>query len=250
MRPVISITAVLLLAAMPLPASALDGILDLSWDACSPIVSHAPSVTPGGTISLYASVTGHDVPHKAYNVTLLYGNPTTASSPDAWRFDASGCNQGLMWRIDHLAPAEVAAACPTFQGNLPSFQIKDLNLVPAILGLPTTLMRLVLWNAYPAGNTVDVDPNRRYFLGRFFFDHSASVNGPTIPDEACGGLETPMCFTVYEGEYVTLDGYIGQFRTGGTRSLSISGSGPLGDCLGPVPAQSTTWGQIKSQYRN
>src|SRR5262245_62089089 len=103
---------------------AANGVVDLTWGiACSPVVA---TITPtAGPTSVIASETGNDQTHDAYEVRFIMGS-ATSSVPDAWRFDASGCQTSLGLTINHLSKA-----CPNFQGASASIQIKDFSFVPA-----------------------------------------------------------------------------------------------------------------------
>jgi hypothetical protein len=222
------------------------GSVDLSWDRCAPIVTDK-EMTPGPLV-LYASLTGHAIPHQAYQFWFLVA-PCWPSNvlPDAWRFDAAGCQGSSRVSIEHVAPPEVAASCPSFQGDLESIQIQTFQLSPPALGYPTTWGNGVLQNAYPAGNTTQVDPAQRYFLGRFVFDHSQSTFGPTVPGDGCGGLEKMLLIYLVPGKVSWLDLAGSEFEfSPGNRSIGVNGGYPW--CW-PDPVQPATWGSIKAQYR-
>ena len=224
------------------------GNVDLSWDACAPIVSQR--VRDGAhPYSLYASVLGHDSPHKAYQVTMLVEAVNTSGiptflHPDAWRFDAPGCQTSALLRIDHQAPSAVVKACPSFQPPLVG-SIQDRSFVfDPLLGR----CRTFLATTYPAGTSATTNPAQRYFLVRWEFDHTFSVVGPGTPGEPglpapdCGGFETNLRFRITSAAWLDL--------ANEERAWSF-GPDPLtfcGSCT-PVPAAATTWGQIKGQYR-
>jgi hypothetical protein len=230
-------------------SQAADGVIDLSWNACAPVVQDITTTTPG-QYSLYASVLGIDVAHQAYEVTLLYSN-ASSTVPDAWRFDPAGCQGSSFVTIDHLAPSVVAKTCPSFQGALQSVQVKDVAFVPPSdtgSGYLTTNMRISLYNAYPAGIPT-TNPLTRYFLMRVLFDHTFSVVGPTTPGVNCGGFEESICFKLARANYLDLNGAEHPFgrAVASGAPLFVTFNGPAG-CAG-VPAQPKTWGQIKNQYR-
>jgi hypothetical protein len=232
---------------------AADGVIQLSWNQCDPIIADLPvppatPPAPAGQYSLYASVLGIDQPHQAYEVTVIYAN-AASTVPDAWRFDPPGCQTSSFVTIDHLAPAAVSKTCPSFQGPLASVQVKDVGFVPLSdtgSGYLQTNMRISLYNAYPPGINV-VNPLQRYFLMRVLFDHSASVVGAGTPGVTCGGFEDAMCFKLARGNYLDLAGFEHPFGRA-SAITSVTFNGPTG-CVG-VPAQPKTWGQIKDQYRN
>ncbi len=93
-------------------------------------------------------------------------------------------------------------------------------------------------NAYPDGQ--QSNPAQRQFLVRFYFDHSFSVFGPTTPGTDCGGFETPMVLRLLAASYIR--------QSTGEEILFDVGNGSLG-VNGAVPADRSTWGQIKNTYR-
>lgn len=233
------IPALLALPGLMVARSAVGATIDLSWGACSPIVA-SQSVAPGGTASLWVSVTGLDEPHRAYEFWILVEN-SAHSLPDAWRFEAGGCGETSPVRIQHLPPAEAAAACPALQGNLQSFQITAYYPAPAMSGFPATANMIVLANAY-GGQSSPADPGRR-FAGRILFDHASSVVGPPADAASCGGLEEPVTFTFWSSRvsYVVDGNLLRPFMIG-NGSVVASAAGL------PVPTESTTWGWIKGIY--
>jgi hypothetical protein len=229
-------------------SQAANGVIDMSWNVCAPVVQDITTTTPG-QYSLYLSVLGIDQAHQAYEVTYIYSN-SSSTVPDAWRFDPAGCQGSSFVTIDHLAPAAVSKVCPTFQGALQSVQVKDVAFVPpSDSRYLQTNMRVSLFNAYPAGIPT-TNPATRYFLGRTLFDHTFSVVGPTDPGNTCGGFEQSICFKLIRGNYLDLAGTEIPFdrNVAVGAPLFVTFNGPAG-CAG-VPAQAKTWGQIKNQYRN
>jgi hypothetical protein len=251
MHPSHRLAATLALAALigiaARPATAADGTIDLSWNACSPIVRNISTTEPG-QYSIYASVHGIDQPHQGYEVALVYGDAQELA-PDAWRFDPTGCQGSTRVTIQGgLAPATVAKACPAFTGLLSYASVEDVRMFPPTdpawgFGIPETNMRAELFLGYPPGVT-SVDPNQRYFLARFLFDHTYSVTGATEPGVNCGGFEQEMHFRLLRGNYVdTGTGERHEFA----RDLAL-GSWSLG-FNNTTPARATTWGSLKNQYR-
>ena len=245
MRKLLTTMSALAALALAVPVHAADGVFNLNWDNCTGPIDR--TITADNLNSLYCSVIGHDVPHKAYDVKVIYGNGTTRGVPDAWMFDAAGCQGSSFITLDHLAPAAVVKTCPSFMPPIQSLQIKDVSLIAGTLPpYDATLMRITLANSYPFAVGENVNPATRYFLARFLFDHTFSVNGATTPGVDCGGLETSMCFATANASYLTLDGQEIFFAQGGNRVVSAQGAS---GCT-PSPAKSSTWGAIKSQYRN
>jgi hypothetical protein len=244
MRKLLTGMAILSALVVPGVSRAADGVVDMTWDACVGPIDK--TTTTAGVYGIYISVLGNDVPNKAYDVRIIYGN-AAQDIPDAWGFDATGCQGSSFVTIDHLAPAAVSKVCPSFmQTSSPSLQIKDVGLVPAGQPYANTLMRCVLANSYPNG-VATVNPATRYFLARYNFDHTFSVTGPTDPGLTCGGFEEPMCFKFQQGSYLDMAGT--EFLFGRTSpAMLVSFNGPSACPF--VPVKPKTWGAIKAQYRN
>ena len=252
------LTGLTVAAALAFASStqAADGLVDFTWNACTPIVQDV-TTTVAGPISLYISVLGIDVPLQAYETTFIYGS-ATGDYPDAWAFDPTGCQGSSFVTIDHLAPAAVSKSCPTMQGASASVQVKDVGKVPLSdqgTGYLGTNMRVSLFNAFPnnvGGVPTGVTPliGTRYFLERVLFDHTFSVPGATTAGLTCGGYGTPMCFKIIRANYLDLSGL--EFKFGrnvdgnGVEFVTFNG----GTACSAVPAKAATWGAIKSQYRN
>jgi len=233
------------LLACPGIAHASDGIVELSWNACSPIVQDLSTTTPG-TYSVYVSVRDFDAAHIGYLVEILYGN-TNQTVPDAWRFDPAGCQESTYPPIDFTAPPEVAQACPSLLTSL----VGSINITQIGLNLdrpawPATNMRLVLAIVYRPGSP-GADPSKRYFLARIRFDHTKSVVGDSAPWGSCGGLEQSMCFKLGDAQYAGQDDIVRNFgRSTPTPTLSFNS---VAACVGATPAHATTWGWIRGAYR-
>ena len=238
MRPTRYLLSVLLLAALPAPASA-QGAVSLNWDTCTGPVQKG--TTPGTLAGLVASVLGHGQPHQAYQVFVNIGSSTAGPVRDAWRFDAAGCQGSSLITIDHLNNSAVAKTCPSFQGPLASIQIKEYSYDPA-----TGRARAVLANTYPAGNTTQVNPAQRYFLARFLFDHTFSANGEGDPGNTCGGLEAPLCFHLTNASWLTPGGVEVPWALAGE---FVTSNDPTGNSCFTVAAAATTWGAVKAQYK-
>ena len=163
------------LAGLAPVARAADGVVDLSWDTCSPIVVNVTSAGTG-SMSLIASVIGNDQIHYGYQVRFQLGDPSNLV-PDAWRFDGPGCQGSSALAINHMVPAALAGSCPVFHADRPSIFIKEYALFRPGSGHPTTLARGLLAIVYPVGTKAISE--QRYFLAQFLFDHSQSVAGPT-----------------------------------------------------------------------
>lgn len=248
MKPTVLSLVVLATIALAGPAGSVP-LVNISWDNCTGPIDH--KINPGQPAAIYASVLGHDQPHKAYVVHLrMYS--TTGQYPDAWRFEPGGCQGPTHLTMDHLAPAEVAATCPSFQGTLPSQQVKDFSY-NSISGVATSLIACVYPNG-GLGNTQQVNPTRRYFLARWWFDGALWAEGATVPGGTCGRLEASMCISStsvsnFPAAWVDLAGNTnGWAFYNEAVTVSNAGTGTYG-CPFSSPAENRTWGQIKGQYR-
>lgn len=244
MRKLLTGMAILSALVVPGVSRAADGVVDMTWDTCVGPVDK--STTAPGVYGIYVSVLGIDVLHKAYDVRVIYGNASQLI-PDAWGFDATGCQGSSFVSVDHLAPAAVSKVCPSMmQTSAPSLQIKDVSLVPVGQPYANTLMRCVLANSYPNG-VATINAATRYFLARYNFDHTFSVTGPTQAGVNCGGFEESMCFKFQQGTYLDMNGV--EFSFGRSSPALAVSFNSASACPG-VPAQPKTWGSIKAQYRN
>jgi hypothetical protein len=233
----------------PLPEAG--GFLQLSWDQCAPLVLNKNSAA--GPNVLYASVQGHATEHQAYQVWLLLGD-ANHQLPDAWRFDAAGCNGGF-FSFSAQPPVALAKTCPGFVPAVTQqFTIPVFQLAPPGLGYLTTLGNAFLAVSYPSGSS-NADPGTRYHLVGFTFDHTFSTAGPTPGDlSSCGSFERGMCiFAVpYKCSWLDLAGNEFAFRgVGGTQTTQVvyNGGTPDPNCPGAIPARPSTWGSIKAQYK-
>jgi len=217
---------------------AADGVVSMTWDTCTGPV--AKDISTPAIASILISVLGIDVPHKAYDVRVIYGD-ATQNVPDAWRFDASGCEGSSLVSQDVSGKA-----CATFQG-LNSLQIKKVIFSPPSDPYAPTLMQVLLANSYNDG-VLTVNPATRYFLEKINFDLSAAVTGAGDPPNTCGGFETPMCFKLSNATYLDMVGTEIPFGRA-TPTVSVTAyNGTPADVCANVPAKAATWGQIKSQY--
>ena len=238
---VLSLFALLLCAASPAGAA---GVVTLSWDGCTGPVTK--TVLPGSQATLFASVIGHSEAHQGYHVRLVVGTscaaPGAASFPDAWRFEDGGCQPAGAFRIDDLAPAEVAATCPSFRpSSLPALIVKRYSFDAA-----TGRATIDLASVYQDGVAV-VNPGQRYFLGRFVFDQGHGIVGPSSAG-FCGGLETPLCIQPTDLLWLNASGDAISWLTD-TACLTVNDPGHTVGCNNPTPARATTWGAIRGQYR-
>jgi hypothetical protein len=217
--------------------------IDLSWHGCSPIIPHADPPGPA-PMSLYVSAIGQAEPHQAYEFWLTL-RTVEGGFPDAWRFDAEGCQGPGRVQIEHFVVIPTKT-CPNFQGAAASYQIREFKAAPEFLGQPAGTYVAYLANTYPAGATT-TNPAARYFLGAVVFDHTLSESGPGTPGVTCGGYEKTICvqFVPSRVNWLDMAGVEVPFRLG--QWWATFRDQP--SCHGPVPAVAATWGSLKAQYR-
>jgi len=209
------------------------GTVELSWDGCTGPVDK--STTTPDFYSIFVTVIGHDQPHRAYDVRVLYGN-ASQEVPDAWRFDIDGCETSA-----GITQDVTSKLCPAFDQDPDSaaFTIRYVRFSPVTDAYPTTLMQVLLAHVYPSVTTVD--PSTRYFLERIRFDLTYAVAGAGSAT-TCGGFEQLMYFKLTYATWLDTNGTEIPFnRSNPPPTLTFNGS---------TPVQPTTWGSIKSQYRN
>lgn len=218
-------------------SQAADGTVNFTWDTCTGPIDKTP--TPA-LANLYISVLGIDQLHKAYDVRFIYGN-ASQQVPDAWRFDVDGCETASL-----ITQNVTAKACPAFQqAGTGALQIKKVQFSPALDGYATSLMQVLLADAYQA--VPSTNPATNYLLEQVVFDLTSAVTGAGAPPTTCGGLEEPMCFKISHATYLDLNGIEIPFGRASS-VVSVSANGPT--ACPAVPVQSKTWGAIKNQYRN
>jgi len=236
MRKLLMGMAILSTLAVAGVSQAAVGTVDLSWDGCTGPIDK--DVTTPAIVNLFITELGHDQPHKAYDVRIIYGN-ATQTVPDAWRFDAEGCEGTSLITQD-----VTSKLCPPFWQNAAgALQIKKVEFSPPQDNYEESLMRVLLANAYQDVNTVV--PTTRYLLEVIKFDLTSAVVGAGSPPATCGGLEVPMCFKLSYATWLDLAGNEIPFNRGVTQ---VSANGAT--ACPSVPVRPKTWGAIKGQYRN
>lgn len=227
--------------------------LGLSWgNQCAPVISDA-NPAAGESVTITAFVERHLVPHHGYQVHVVLGRGD-GTVPDAWRFDAKGCNGGVAVAILSTPSAALAKSCPPFHQGTAGFVVSGTAYEKhEQRGHHQFILRAFLGVSYPV--ELVPNPDQRYFLAQFNFDHLNSVTGPTTPGVTCGGLEESLCIAVdleegiwglpYSGYVSGPDDLYQRFNPSQSGWLTVRGD--AGCPSTPVPA--STWGGIKSQYR-
>ncbi len=234
-----SFTALVIAFATLSAVPAVAQTIDLSWNACSPITvdwtAHA-----GAKVTAYASAFGQSQAHKAYEVWWVIGD-AESRIPDAWRFDAAGCNGGF-YEFSPQPASGLAKSCPPLvPAATQQFVIAQYQFAPAALGFANTMGNGFLAVSYPTGST-STNPATRYHAVRFTFDFTFAVEGPGAAGSTCGGLERPLTLRIVpeRAAWLDLDEVQHEWQLGNS-TLTVNG--------GADPNTASTWGTIKGQYR-
>lgn len=212
-------------------ASAQAG-LRIHWDSCQSqgLVKSFAGSGPYQQIVTLRDFAETNIGHEIV-VALFFrddiGCPTPFV-PDAWRFDEGGCQVGRLT----ASPSSSDPACPTMGGaNRQSSVLYHAESGIAYLRLRTTYDPFT-----PSADSV-------YALWTITYDHSMSVIGPSKAG-MCGGVEGKACIQLQGGAWFRPDSSEGGLQGGW--AVMWQGSDACDFC---DPAQSATWGAIKSRYR-
>ena len=125
MRKLLRALAILGSLAVAAVSQAAVGTVNITWDNCSGPVDKTTTAT--GVYSLFLTVIGHDQPQRAYDVRVVYGN-ASQTVPDAWRFDADGCQASVGIRQDITS-----RACPPFSTHSTTAIRRSCAAMPSAL---------------------------------------------------------------------------------------------------------------------
>jgi hypothetical protein len=218
--------------------------LELLWDTCWPTGSdsdHLQDFEGPGTYRQVMSawefgfpLTGIAVDIVVNAVDLDVDRCAPLPLPDAWRFDAAGCQAGRLT----FSRAAVAEDCPAFAPpgavEVAQFEYDDYSLASHV--------RLQL--SFPVFTP---DPTVRYSLWQIAYDHTNSAAGEA-GGGSCGGAEIQMCFK-YGGTWTDAEGTTRYFNDFGCPHWQAPDwLGSSCNCL-CVAARGSTWGRLKGLYR-
>jgi hypothetical protein len=223
-------------------ANAQVGTLTLWWDGCTPTGVPAAVGTKSwagpGIYTQVVSAHGTEAVCLGWEATIQI-TPTrdpgvcpaqTNSSggdifPDAWRFDAHGCNQEQL----SLSTLALNASCPRLQGAhpLPLFQY-DFNT--AVSGPNRGILQ-----AFNSFDPFDPQASKDYTVFKLQYNHDYSNIGPQDPTIACGNAQIEMCFRMSRHGFLNASNQVVNWPLGTRRSQTLSP---------PVPTQPFTWGRI------
>lgn len=226
-----SLAALVILAGS---ASAQTGSLRLSWSNCDPIIQDLSFTGPGQVATLVGSAIGTASPHKAFRARILI----QSGLPDAWRFDADGCNSGQVG----LVTSALNKGCPAFQGTNP---LAIFNYGYEVDGAGTATFDAI--NAYDL--VAAPDPAVRTTVFQAKFDHIFSDFGPHDPLVACGRAELPICFALVYTEFLNPDLTVIPFDAIESDYVTWQDPANSTNCPGATQNETTTWGRVKGLYR-
>jgi hypothetical protein len=209
-----------------------------SWQlSCGPSVVET-TLGAGGWLRLNFSQGGADSVARIYRLAIEISAPGSGSFPDAWRFDAAGCQGPFALDFATWIPTPIKT-CPS---NMPAG--------PYSIGYGVTMdeadgrLRIEFHREHlqpgPISGSID-----RLLLG-LLFSHERSVPGVAPDADHCGDVDRGMCIQLVESTHESFSGHqMPHTRLNTTYVVNAGGGG--GTC-GAVPARATTWGQIKAQY--
>jgi len=240
--------------------------ISMSWAPCNQPLASYTTVSPGeasgpGGPNLDVFISNMALPTHSYELRMLYGDENKLT-PDAWRFDAGGCQGPSFLALSPTSQPAVAKACPGFKdagGSRPFLTQSTVGPLHDWFNLPATLSEIDYAVAYPPGNAPS--PDSTYLLLELRFDETYGVAGVASPGGlTCGGLDRPMCFAVMSVVYQDLsfndvpidvgwDVVMQHFCYSPPTVTATANWGGPGSCTGTTPVHAATWGSVKAQYR-
>jgi hypothetical protein len=234
----LTLIAVGLAAAGPaFPQATTQATIRLSWNTCDP---QRPDTVFAGPLSYRLVISVADLKPGYWaddsfgtDVTLAIAPEDGAEVPDAWRFDAAGCQTPIYYRY---LPRALGPSCPVMVGG------DNLMLSEYTYDAATRSCRFRVAEAY----NIPFSPasGQRYTLWQIWFDMQHAAAGAGIPGEICGGAEKPIRIRLVSAEMLLVNGYTVAFHpTPGDRSYLRWRGEP------PVATAPVTWGRVKDLYR-
>lgn len=233
------VLSLLLVTALSPTLALASPTVRMSWDTCDPATYDAGCCK----ISYDLVISGAGIPpgtYDSYEMRLWLVPGLGYPLQDAWRFDAGGCQAGML----SVTTAAFSKGCPALaQGTFTSTSTIDYALSTD----PPNSLTLQL---NVSGGPFTVAAGTRYTLWQIKLDTAFSIAGPSH-DGYCGGAEQPLCVV---SPHVTLfSGSTATPLTSDYYLTSMNASGWVFDsrygCIYYDPTQTTTWGRIKGTYR-
>jgi len=200
------------------------------------------SLSPGASIRVNLAMTGVNVPTRGYRASFELLPQDGLAFPDAWRFDADGC-QASAWRGTDYLPPPVETGCRSLAWQA----IIGSAVTTCAFDPETRKLRIDL--AVEFTSAAAPDPRLAYLVGSVPFDHFASVVGTAGAPESCGGLERAVCIHLLTLAIEDGDGnWIEAARPTSVLTVNAATLGGPAACAA-VPARAATWGAVRVLYR-
>jgi len=234
------------------------GLVDLSWTGCnagSPVEQFSAAEHV-----LTMSVTGVEGNYDGFEIVLAVNDHCTFYPgdvfPDAWRFDAAGCQSGSF----AVTRPRSLGACPGLFPVGVSYTAASFGTVDYYFGPgPPGQLRTMFLHIATSVPMQHFDPGTRYVLAQLHFDMTNAVATYDPSGKLCGCGSSKEEIYLLSGHFTPFadvsnvlssenNAYWNEYFycTIGSPSVAASASAPV--CL-PVPAQAATWGQIRASYR-
>ena len=217
--------------------------LSMSWRSCfAPLTTHEQVSPGGGFYTLSVSVAGQGL-HHGYEVRLRVTSPDgDGALPDAWRFDAAGCQ--LPTAFEGFTYVPVFTRCSELAGAVQRTEALTYEYEPETASALIT-MRVV----YGASHTPAASARPR-IAAYIRFHHGDSQVGPTVEGESCGGLERAVCIEDAGSGYLDDSLTLWPWSDGSVFATASTSSTPPEGCPPVVPVKRQSWGSTKVHYRN
>jgi len=224
-----------------------DPAIDYGWQGGTrQCVRSATDVTfsQSSSYQLIVAIHGFDQPFVAYEGSVVIMPADGGSFPDAWRYDAAGCQpEGAMTTWFFPPPVEfgcfplVYNARPYYQAAAPIFDETAGRL------------RVPFRVEYRDGPVSAFEPAYPSVLAIMQFDIAQSVPTNQAGPGTCGGLERPMCFQLESVRFERPDHSMMEIdRPISIVTANAAALGGTAACTA-VSARAATWGALRASYR-
>ena len=256
--------ALFALIALLTPTGASGGV-GLRWNGCASALSNVEPYS-AGVHDLIVTLSGYDGDVNEVDLTLIVFDGCSQEGqyiPEAWRFDAGGCQAGAL-TIDRPASLDGCDGLVPIPGaTIETVTAADYHTTvgqgnyPVVY--PSIFIRVA--QAFPTRKLV---ASERYVVARIRLDMSHTVAGVDPTGDACGCGTTPRRITLFNG---TIGGPTGTSQVYPSGLLEdeafwhslafciidkpsppLTNRGDVPACL-TTEARASTWGAIKAQYR-
>ena len=239
----------------------------LRWNQCaSPITNFNIEPYSATQHDLIVTLTGYEMDANQIDLTLVVYEPCFGEGdfiPQAWRFDAGGCQAGAL-TIDRPVSFDGCDGLVPLVG--PTFESVTAQEIHASVGQhndPVTYRAIFIRIAqtFPLRHLVATD---RYVVARIRLDMSHTVAGVDPSGNACGCGSAPRQITIWNGSIAGPQGGDQLGWSGFLEDLAFWADADFCVIDKPSPpatngaadplcmttaARPSSWGAIKAQYR-